>query len=266
MLTSAGNPSPTARRRRRDLTTQRLLEQLVREQDPHARRHLRDEVVRLNVEVALGIASQYRGRGIEYEDLRQVACLGLVKAVHAFRVEVGASFLGFARPTISGEIKRHFRDCVWMVRPPRRVQELQADVRAIETGLGRTLGRTPARAEVARAVGVPEAQVRELDGLTGCFRPVSLDAPTTSGHTVGELVEDAADEYAVVELLECLRPALASLSARERTMMGLRIQGRTQRAIGRELGLSQMEVSRQLRRIGERLHGEIFAADRATPA
>ena len=105
----------------RELRTQQLLEEAVHA-EPAERQRLWDEVVLLNRGAALSIANRYRGRGIDADDLEQVALLGLVKAVHGFKVGEGPGFLAYAVPTISGEVKRHFRDYGWSVRPPRRVQ------------------------------------------------------------------------------------------------------------------------------------------------
>ena len=108
-----------------------------------------DALVLLNLGLADGIASRYLGRGIDRDDLVQVARLGLVKAVRRFRPGVGQSFVGFAAPTISGEIKRHFRDTGWMVRPPRRLQELGARIRDVEKDLEQDLHRRPRPDELA---------------------------------------------------------------------------------------------------------------------
>ena len=132
----------------RELRTQQLLEEAVHA-DPDRRQRLWDEVVLLNRGAALSIANRYRGRGIDADDLEQVALLGLVKAVHGFKVGEGPGFLAYAVPTISGEVKRHFRDHGWSVRPPRRVQELRGAMAAAEPELTQNLGRTPTRAEAA---------------------------------------------------------------------------------------------------------------------
>ena len=137
----------------RELRTQQLLEEAVHA-EPAERQRLWDEVVLLNRGAALSIANRYRGRGIDADDLEQVALLGLVKAVHGFKVGEGPGFLAYAVPTISGEVKRHFRDYGWSVRPPRRVQELRGAMAAAEPELTQNLGRTPTRAEAAAALGV----------------------------------------------------------------------------------------------------------------
>ena len=139
---------------RRRVETARLLLR-ARATEGRVREGYENQVVRLNLPVALEIARRYRGRGIADDDLDQVASLGLVKAVRAFDPSLGEDFLGFAVPTVRGEVRRHFRDAGWAVRPPRAVQELQARV---------------ARAEARRAAGAP---------LVACRR-CSIRRPTTT--------------------------------------------------------------------------------------
>jgi RNA polymerase sigma-B factor len=103
--------------------------------------------------VATAIAARYRTRGIATEDLQQVAYLALVKAAHGYDPEVGHDFLSYAVPTIRGEIKRHFRDLGWMVRPPRRIQELQARISTADAELSQWLGRSPRPSEIAATLG-----------------------------------------------------------------------------------------------------------------
>ena len=140
-----------------------------------------DALVLLNLGLADGIAARYLGRGIDRDDLVQVARLGLVKAVRRFRPGVGQSFVGFAAPTISGEIKRHFRDTGWMVRPPRRLQELGARIRDVEKDLEQDLHRRPRPDELAAALEVDESQVRAARQAASSFHALSLDLPASPG-------------------------------------------------------------------------------------
>ena len=120
--------SVSAARDRRSRETSSLWERIAASQSEDERALLREEVVLLNRSVALAIAARYRSRSILLDDLQQVACLGLVKAVNGFEPSHEKDFLSYAVPTISGEVKRHFRDLGWTVRPPRRIQELQARI------------------------------------------------------------------------------------------------------------------------------------------
>jgi RNA polymerase sigma-B factor len=216
------------------------------------RRRALHQVMELNMGVADVLASRYRGRGIAAEDLRQVAHLALVKAVNRFDTErQGAEFLAYAVPTIRGELRRHFRDHGWMVRPPRRIQELQMTLTKASDELTRTLHRSPRPSDLARHLDVTESEVVEALAAEGCFTPYSLEHPQSLGTgTLGdsEGAEDpghlAAEAYVIVV------PLLRDLSERDRQLIRRRFfDGWAQREIGDELGMSQMQVSRHLTRI-----------------
>ncbi len=228
--------------------------------DPAERDALHDRVIRLNMPLARDLAARYRGRGIALEDLQQVAYLGLVKAVTRFDARRGAGFLSFAYPTIRGELRRHFRDAGWAVRPPRRIQELQSRIWAADAELFQRFGRSARPAEVAEELGVDEDQVVEALASDGCFTPCSLDAPTheegTSSVADGLGTEERG--YDLAELRLVLGDALATLCERDRLIVERRfVRGWTQDAIGRELGVTQMQVSRLLSRITRDLRAVI---------
>ena len=123
------------------------------------------------------MAARYRNRGIELEDLQQVALLGLTKAAHRFDPDLGHDFMSFAVPTIRGELRRHFRDLGWVVRPPRRVQELQSRISRAQAQLEQALGRSPRPSELASHLEVDLDDVVEALAADGCFTPTSLDTP-----------------------------------------------------------------------------------------
>jgi RNA polymerase sigma-B factor len=213
-----------------------------------------DTVVLLNLGLADGIASRYLGRGLERDDLVQVARLGLVKAVRRYRPALGQSFAGFAAPTISGEIKRHFRDTGWMVRPPRRLQELGARLRDAEKELEQQLHRRPTPAEIATLLGVDESEVRAAREASSSFHAVSLDLPMTTEHRPDVAVDDTDDPFAALDDSEWLGAALHDLTDRERTVLRLRfVESMTQSQIAEHIGVSQMQVSRILRATLSRL-------------
>ncbi|GAA1241740.1 sigma-70 family RNA polymerase sigma factor [Oryzihumus leptocrescens] len=243
--------SPT----RNDQTLE-LLEQAALAECPEVRSRLLDEAFLLNIGTAENIASRYRGRGVDWEDLLQVAYVGLVKAVRGFRPSEGSSFAAYANPTISGEIKRHFRDFAWTVRPPRRIQELQGAVHGVEPELVQALGRPVSPSDLARALAVDLIELREALTVDGCFAPLSLDAPARAetGATLGELVPDETDAFERIDRLQTLVPVITALTPRERAILVMRfVRGCTQAEIGAELGVSQMQVSRLLRDLLERL-------------
>lgn len=206
-------------------------------------------MVELNLQVARDIARRYRGRDIDLDDLEQVACLGLMKAVRRFDPSRAEDFLSFAVPTIRGEVRRYFRDHGWMVRPPRSIQETQAKVRIAEETLIQEFGRSPRPLETAEHLGLPPELVREALAVNGCFVPSSLDASSTHSETslLGASLGTDERGFAAAEARVTLAPVLSSLSDRERLVLDLRfVHGRTQSEIGEEIGASQMKVSRML--------------------
>jgi RNA polymerase sigma-B factor len=224
----------------------------------------KQEAALLALDLADTIARRFAGRGIELDDLRQVARVGLLKAVRGYVPGRGRSFAAYAIPTITGEVKRHFRDCGWAVRPPRRLQEMRADLAVEEDRLRQELGREPSVEELAVTLGVSVTEVVEARECCAAYRAASLEASTSAGATVADRLPCEVDEYAVLETRAALGQAVASLSARERRILVLRyVEDRTQAEIGALLGVSQMQVSRLLASILRRLRGELLGEDRA---
>ena len=221
-----------------------------------------EALILLNLALADGIAGRYLGRGIDRDDLVQVARLGLVKAVRRFRPGLGQSFAGFAAPTISGEIKRHFRDTGWMVRPPRRLQELGVRMRDAEKDLEQNLHRRPRSDELAAVLDVGEGQVRAAREAASSFHALSLDVPAGPGQASTEMtLEEAEDPFAAIDDSAWLRDALAELTDRERLVLRLRfVELLTQSDIAEQIGVSQMQVSRILRATLSRLRARLEAA------
>ncbi|WP_237111495.1 sigma-70 family RNA polymerase sigma factor [Nocardioides sp. WS12] len=216
------------------------------------RQELRHEAILLNLEVARSIAARYAGRGIPTDDLEQVACAALVRAAADFDPKLSNEFIAYAVPTIRGEVKKHFRDCGWTIRPPRRVQELQASVAHARALLQQSLGREPTLEEVADDIGADLDQVIEAAAADGCFTPTSLDRPVTqlSDLTIGDLLPASSSGFDAAEARVLLGPAIRHLPPRDRRILRLRFfEGRTQQEIGDELGVTQMQVSRLLTRI-----------------
>ena len=218
----------------------------------HSRQQLIAEVVELNMGVADAIAARYRRRGIAEEDLRQVAYLALTKAASNFDPDAGHDFLSYAVPTIRGELRRYFRDSGWMVRPPRRVQELQARIFAVRSELSLRLGRSPSAQEVADELGEERADVEEALAAEGCFTPASLDRPAglDTDVTLGELMGERDPLRSAAEARVVLGPVVRRLSERDRKVLRLRFfEDYTQQEIAEELGVTQTQVSRLLARI-----------------
>jgi len=242
----------------RDEHTRDLLINAARQKAAEARRAY-DEAILFNRPLALALAHQYRGRGIDDDDLEQVAMLGLCKAVHGYRHEQGKTFAAYAVPTITGELKRHFRDYGWLVRPTRSLQEVGQSVRAAKPILAQRLRRQPSSSELAAFLGVPTETVDRAQLAEGLYQGLSLDVPVGHATTLlGETVPDSRDAFAPVEAAMTVGPAVARLAPREKTILRLRFaENLTQEQIGRAIGLSQMQVSRLLAEILGKLRAHI---------
>jgi RNA polymerase sigma-B factor len=237
----------------RSSRTHDLFEKLERCGDPSARQRLLDEIVTLNLDVADGIASRYANRGVPVDDLVQVARLALVRVAQHFALDRECDFLAYAVPSIRGALKRYFRDCGWTVRPPRRVQEAQLCMNAARPALTQTLGREPTVTELADETGLGEETVIEALAADSCYSPDSLDRPLgVEGHSASVGTSIGRDEpgFDLCEHRTMLAPMLRNLSERDRRVIELRfVEGLTQSEVGREIGVSQMQVSRILARI-----------------
>ncbi|MGH2761455.1 MAG: SigB/SigF/SigG family RNA polymerase sigma factor [Thermoleophilaceae bacterium] len=246
----------------RSLRDERLLLRYHRDGDLAAREEL---VVRL-VPLARQLASRYRHAGEQHEDLVQVACLGLLKAVDRYQPERGAGFARYAVPTILGELKRHFRDRAWSVHVPRATQELVLKVGDALGTLPAKLGRAPRPRDVAEAVGAPVEEVLEAMEAATAYEAASLDAPRPGSdrHDAWTHADTLAEDdpgYERVEIGATLRGTLAALPARDRLILRLRFErDMTQAEIAEQVGLSQMHVSRLLRRSLDRLSAAGAAA------
>ena len=255
-------PTPgSLTRAERRARTDALLEELASCGDGLRKHELLDELVRLNLDVAQSVVARFRNRGIDTDDLHQVANLALVKAIRGYDPGAGHAFLSYAVPTIRGEVRRYFRDHGWAVRPPRPVQEMQGTIGPALEALTQHLGRAPRPSEIAEHLEVELEDVIEAMSADGCFTPASLDAPTgqEGDHCMGDtLATDDGSSLASADARIMLGPALEGLSNRDRRIVYLRFfEGLTQREIGTELGVTQMQVSRLLARIMRDLREQI---------
>jgi RNA polymerase sigma-B factor len=213
-------------------------------------RDLRNALVQEHAGLAEALARRMTGRGEPFDDLRQVAMVGLLKAVERFDPDRGVRFTSFATPTILGELKRHFRDRGWAVRVPRRVQELHLAIRDTTATLTQELGRPPKPAEIAARAGFAEEDVIESMEAGGMYRLASLDGSTERDEWEPSAWVGAHDAgLQAVEDRMTLETLLALLPDREREIMRLRFfEGHTQSQIAAEVGVSQMHVSRLINR------------------
>jgi RNA polymerase sigma-B factor len=223
---------------------------------------IREELVRRNMPFAKRLALRYRGASESFDDLLQVANLGLLNAVDRFDPERGIPFTAFASPTILGELKRHFRDRVWTVRVPRGLHDRMAEVDKAITELTKQLQRSPTVGEIAERLEVEQTDVLEVMEANHNRRPLSLDRPAGSEDSEeSPPTEWIGEEDAGFELVEgriALDAALPHLDERERLVLRLRFaEDMTQSQIAEQIGHSQMHVSRILRRALARIREQI---------
>lgn len=218
----------------------------------------RDDLVEEFLPLAQSMARRYAHSGEPLEDLVQVASLALVKAIDRFDPARGVAFSSFAVPTILGELKRHFRDRSWTVRPPRDLQELSLRVDRAATRLSQQLDRAPTVAELAEALGTTDEHVLEALQARGARGALSFDAPAggrDSEHVALEDVLGASDDgFALAETRVVVDGLLAGLSQRNREILRMRFEDDlTQAEIGEVFGVSQMQISRIIRQSLEQL-------------
>jgi RNA polymerase sigma-B factor len=215
-------------------------------------------VVTAFLSLATALARRYANRGLEAEDLQQLAFLGLVKAVKRWDPTVGAEFVPYAYPVILGEMKRHFRDHLTTIRLPRVLQEVHAQAAAARETFRQRVGRDATDAELAAAVGVDIALIRAEHAATFHCRAASLDEPAVLDQAAHDPCTAAAVELDLIEDRMILTRALAELTERQRRLVGLRYwHGLSQSQIADVIGISQMHVSRQLRAIQTKMRAYV---------
>ncbi|GGV04990.1 RNA polymerase sigma factor [Streptomyces filipinensis] len=240
--------------------TAELFARLAELGDGPERDAVRDELVTAWLPMAHRIAGRFRDRGESVEDLRQVAALGLVKAIDRFDPSRGA-FESYAVPTITGEVKRHFRDRMWALRVPRRVQELRNRVRAARRELTQNPGSPePTVAAIAAHTGLTQEDVTAGMEALESFSTLSLDAELSAGedgYSLADTLGAADASYDVVVDREAAREGLRRLPERERAILYMRFfEDMTQSRIADRLGISQMHVSRLISRSCARVRDE----------
>jgi RNA polymerase sigma-B factor len=221
----------------------------------------RQQAIEAWVPMAHRLARRFTGRGEHDDDLRQVAVVGLIKAVDGYDDERG-DFAAYAIPTVVGEVKRHFRDRTWSIRVPRRLQEMRIAINNANRTLSHTLGRSPTVADIAAHLGVTEEDV--LEGLEGAqaYHAVSLSTPVGTDSTeLGDTFGGDDHGFALAEARVDLGPALQALDPRERRILVLRFYGNmSQTQIAEQVGVSQMHVSRLITRALAKLRSRMAPA------
>ena len=258
-----GSPQPERRGRKGRVAwdkdrTRELFRRYKQDGDGEAR----DQLIVSHLNLVRFLASKFKNRGESLEDLVQVGTIGLIKAIDRFDPDRGLEFTTYATPTIMGEIKRHFRDKGWSVRVPRRLQELSAKVNQATDELTNELQHSPSVAEIAERLGVSVDEVLEAMESSSAYSPVPLEgggssdedeAPSVIDHYATEDADLAASDDRIV-----LEEAIADFSPRERDVIRMRfVDGLTQVEIAERMGVSQVQVSRLLRRTLRRIQDKI---------
>ena len=243
---------------------------LLRRYHEHGDLQAREQLIEQYMSLVRSLARRYSYRGEQLDDLVQIGSIGLIKAIDRFDINRGVELTTYATPNIIGEIKRHFRDRGWAVRVPRGLQELNVRLSKLIEQLTVQLSRSPTILELAKAAGVDEEDV--LEALESGRAYSSLSLSTGGGTEDGEELDpleslgEIEHQYEVSEDRAVLAPGFRVLDERERKILQLRFfDGLTQSQIAQQVGISQMHVSRLIRRSLEKIRDEI-AADEQAPS
>ncbi|MFQ6328968.1 RNA polymerase sigma factor SigF [Nocardia sp. CWNU-33] len=251
------SPAPRPQRARPGTDPYDNIEPLITElaavhaDDPH-REVLRQRVIERCLPLAENIARKFSGRGENFDDLLQIARVGLVQTIDRFDPAFGASFLSFAVPTIMGEVRRHFRDHTWALRVPRRLKEIQQAIGPATEELAQRLGRIPRAREIAEEIGADLTEVTQALIARNAYQTAPLDPSPSGGDdspTTSVLDTYGADEpsYRTVEDYLAVEPLIAALPEQQRQVLIMRFfKSMSQAQIAEQLGCSQMNVSRIL--------------------
>lgn len=243
---------------------QTRLKQMFSEYHETGNRNLRDMLIEENLYIAEILSKKYVNKGIDYDDLFQVASIGLIYAIDRYDISKGYEFSSYATPTIVGEIKKYFRDRGWVIRVPRRIQELSKKVNTAKVHLSQKLQRTPTVTDIAEYLNISVEEVLEALEGSRVYAPQSLDIPLDSqGGDEGEvilanLIGEEDDYFEKIEMKDFIERAMLKLDEVEKTILIQRyFEKKTQVAIAKELNISQMTVSRMEKKILEKFRKEI---------
>ncbi|WAM34079.1 SigB/SigF/SigG family RNA polymerase sigma factor [Caldicellulosiruptor morganii] len=235
-----------------DAEIDRLFEEYRKTKDIN----LRNELVNRHLHIAEIVAKKFVNRGIEYDDLYQVACVALINAVERFEPNKGYKFSSFATPTIMGEIKRYFRDRASLIRLPRRIYETSSKIKLATEELSTKLKRPPKIEEIAEHLGMSIEEVLEIMEASSNYLPQSLDQTMYEDEemTLGDVLGKTDENLVQIENIEAIKMALDKLNPLEREFVQKRFfEGKTQREIADELKVSQMYISRLEKKILKKL-------------
>jgi RNA polymerase sigma-B factor len=227
----------------------------------------REQLIEQYLSLVRSLARRYAYRGEQLDDLVQIGCIGLIKAIDRFDIDRGVELTTYATPNIIGEIKRHFRDKGWSVRVPRGLQELNVQLSRLVEELTVQLGRSPTISELSEASGADEEDVLEALESGRAYTSLSLSGGSAGDDDESldpmETIGEEEHRYEISEEWAVIAPGLRVLDDRERKILHLRFfQGLTQSQIAQQVGISQMHVSRLIRRSLEKIRAEIAAEER----
>lgn len=239
------------------------LRKLRAERDARVREQLRDSVIERCLPLAEHVARRFSDRGEAFDDLLQVARIGVIHAVDRFDEDRGENFLAFAVPTVMGEVRKHFRDSAWAMRVPRRLKEASLRIAAASDELAQHFGRSPRPSELAEHLDLPVSDI--IEGLTArsAYRTTSIDAEPsgTEGTALRDTLAAEDHELARVEDYLTIQPAVEALDQRDRRILNLRFfHAMSQSEIAERIGISQMHVSRILSRTLASLRNEVSSS------
>lgn len=224
--------------------------------------NIRNELVKRNLYIAEILSKKYVGKGVDYDDILQVASLGLIYAVDRFDISKGFVFSSFATPTIIGEIKRYFRDKGWQIRVPRRIQELSGKVRKARNKLEQINGKAPKVSDIAAYLECSQEDVLEAMEASGAYLPISLDLELgtdsdSKNSILHELVGDDDKSFDEVEQEDFLKNMMTTLDETEKKILVDRFyESKTQMEIAQDLNVSQMTISRMEKKLLKKLKKE----------
>lgn len=226
-------------------------------------KEIRDQLIEKNLYIAEILAKKYANRGIEYDDIYQVASIGLIYAINRYDIEKGYEFSSFATPTIIGEIKKYFRDKGWTIRVPRRIQELSKKINNAKVILSQELQRSPTIEDIAKYLGYSEEEILEAMEASKVYTPQSLDVKYDSNNddkdiNLGDLIGEEDQSFIKIENNDFLIKTMTKLNDIEKKILIERyFNKQTQVSIAKMLDISQMTVSRIEKKVIEKLRKEI---------
>ena len=236
---------------------------LFKEFSNNKNKDIRDDLIKRHLYIAEILSKKYANRGIEYDDIYQVACIGLIYAIDRYDVEKGYEFSSFATPTIIGEIKKYFRDKGWTIRVPRRIQELSKKVNNSKIFLTQKLQRAPNVNDIAKYLSCTAEEVLEAMEASKVYNPKSLDLVIESNGddkdiNLGELIGEDDEYFSKIENIDFLTRTMEKLDDIEKKILKDRyFRQKTQDSIAKEIGISQMTVSRIEKKIIQKFRKEL---------